>query len=362
MLSVGVKRVFRPFGGGAALVLCQAEPADQGRHPAILPGRQLAVAMTVGEPQDPRRISSPRALAMASPRISATIRRSSARWRSAPRARHGCAAASLPKARSIRTTCPAPQRLARGPVLRAVSARAGEQERRQAGRADAQPVLSVYAAAAIAAGAEAYYVPARRETGFLPDFEHVPETCCNARSAAYFCSPSNPEGARAPTEDYWRALFRLAERYDFTVLADECYCEIYDEEPPLGSTDIRCQMRGDFERLLVVPFAVQALERARACARVSWRDGAADRADAAPSAMSSAPQVPLPVMAASAACWRDEAHVEARARSIGGGLRSPSGCSATCRASGGRPGGFYRLAGCRRRRGLCQGIVARAAG
>ena len=32
---------------------------------------------------------------------------------------------------------------------------------------------------------------------------------------------------------------------------------------------------------------------------------------------------------------------KARARSTGGGLRWPNGCSATCRASAGRPGGFY---------------------
>ena len=30
-------------------------------------------------------------------------------------------------------------------------------------------------------------------------------------------------------------MFALADKYDFTVLADECYCEIYDDEPPLGA-------------------------------------------------------------------------------------------------------------------------------
>jgi len=33
-----------------------------------------------------------------------------------------------------------------------------------------------------------------------------------------------------------KTLHKLS--YDFAVLADECYCEIYDETPPLGSTEI----------------------------------------------------------------------------------------------------------------------------
>ena len=170
------------------------------------------------------------------------------------------------------------------------------------------PFYSVYPAAAIAAGAEPYYVPARRETEFLPDFDHVPESVLRRTVAAFFCSPSNPEGACASEAD-WRALFELAERYDFTVLADECYSEIYDEEPPLGSTDVRYRMRGDFERLL----AFHSLSKRSSAPGL--RSGFVVGPPALISQMTffrntSAPQVPLPVLAASAAAWRDETHVE----------------------------------------------------
>ena len=170
------------------------------------------------------------------------------------------------------------------------------------------PFYSVYPAATIAAGAEAYYVPARRETGFLPDFDQVPESVLRRTVAAFFCSPSNPESACA-SEKYWRALFELADRYDFTVLADECYCEIYDEVPPLGSMDIRYRMRGDFERLLSF----------HSLSKRSSAPGLRSGFVAGPAPLisqmtffrnTSAPQVPLPVLAASAAAWRDEAHVE----------------------------------------------------
>ena len=90
---------------------------------------------------------------------------------------------------------------------------------------------------------------------------------------------------------------------------DECYCEIYDEVPPLGSMDIRYRMRGDFERLLSF----------HSLSKRSSAPGLRSGFVAGPAPLisqmtffrnTSAPQVPLPVLAASAAAWRDEAHVE----------------------------------------------------
>src|SRR3954470_8209442 len=65
------------------------------------------------------------------------------------------------------------------------------------------PFYVTYPAAVLAAGAEAYYVPSRQETGFLPDFASVPKDVLERTVAAFFCSPSNPEGACATASD-WR--------------------------------------------------------------------------------------------------------------------------------------------------------------
>ena len=170
------------------------------------------------------------------------------------------------------------------------------------------PFYGVYPAAAIAAGCEPYYVPSRAETGFLPDFANVPEAALKRTVAAFFCSPSNPESACAATAD-WQRLFKLSDQYDFTVLADECYAEIYDRDAPVGGLSVRYDMSGGFERLLsfhslskrsnvpglrsgfmVGPPAVMAKMRA-------FRNLAG-------------PQVPIPVMAASEAAWNDDRHVE----------------------------------------------------
>src|SRR5258708_9288836 len=100
------------------------------------------------------------------------------------------------------------------------------------------PFYVTYPSAVLAAGAEPYYVPARAATGFLPDFGAVPKPILERTVAAFFCSPSNPEGACANAGD-WRRLFELADRYDFTGLAAERYSAISAAVPPSGPPSVR---------------------------------------------------------------------------------------------------------------------------
>ena len=175
------------------------------------------------------------------------------------------------------------------------------------------PFYVTYPTAVLAAGAEPYYVPARAETGFLPDFAAVPKAILERTVAAFSCSPSNPQGACASAAD-WRKLFELADHYDFTVLADECYCEIYDSVPPAGALSVRYAMTGGFERLI----AFHSLSKRSSAPglRSGFAVGAPDLiATLTRFRNTSAPQVPLPVLEASIAAWSDEAHVaEMRAR------------------------------------------------
>jgi N-succinyldiaminopimelate aminotransferase len=166
------------------------------------------------------------------------------------------------------------------------------------------PFYQCYAAAALSAGGEPVFVPATAATGFLPDYASVPKSVLERTAAVYICSPSNPEGACA-SQDYWRTLFALADQYDFVVFADECYADIYLDKPPVSALPMR---GAPYERLLtfhslskrsglpglrsgIVAGNAQTIERFR-----SFRNYAG-------------PQVPLPIIAASAAAWRDEAHV-----------------------------------------------------
>jgi aspartate/methionine/tyrosine aminotransferase len=152
-------------------------------------------------------------------------------------------------------------------------------------------------------------VPARAETGFLPDYASLPKSVLDRTAAVYLCSPSNPEGACA-SEAYWRELFALADRHDFAVFADECYADIYLDKPPLGALSARQRQTGGFERLLTF----HSLSKRSGLPGLRSGIVAGD-----PALMTkfrafrnyAGPQVPRPILAASAAAWRDEDHVEA---------------------------------------------------
>ncbi|MDH5797379.1 MAG: aminotransferase class I/II-fold pyridoxal phosphate-dependent enzyme [Paracoccaceae bacterium] len=112
------------------------------------------------------------------------------------------------------------------------------------------PFYQVYAVAALAAGAEPYFVPATAATGFLPDFKSVPAEILNRAAIAYVCSPSNPQGAVA-SRSYWTDLLGLSEKYDFRVFSDECYSEIFRETPPTGALAVASQIKADPERVVI---------------------------------------------------------------------------------------------------------------
>jgi N-succinyldiaminopimelate aminotransferase len=171
------------------------------------------------------------------------------------------------------------------------------------------PFYGVYPAAVLAAGAEPYYVPSLQETNFLPDFGSVPKDILARTVAAFYCSPSNPESACASRQE-WRNVFRLADEFDFVVLADECYSEIYDAQAPIGALEVRLTSHPDCERLL--SFHSLSKRSSLPGLRSGFMVGpGALIAELRAFRNLAAPQLPLPVMEASAAAWNDDAHVEA---------------------------------------------------
>lgn len=170
------------------------------------------------------------------------------------------------------------------------------------------PFYQCYAAAAIAAGAEPVYVNATAATGFLPDWEALPPDLLARTAAVFMCSPTNPEGAVAREPD-WRTLFGLADAYDFAVLADECYAEIYGATPPPGALPARLAMTGGRASRLLVFHSLS-----KRSSLPGLRSGFVAGDPALIAAFrelrsTSAPTLPLPIQAASAAVWGDEEHV-----------------------------------------------------
>ncbi len=169
------------------------------------------------------------------------------------------------------------------------------------------PFYQVYAAAVLSVGAEPVFVPATADTGFLPDYESLSAEILNRVALAYLCSPANPQGAVA-SRDYLKRLLQLAETHDFTLLADECYSEIWRDAPPTGALEAAADVGANPERVAVfhslskrsnmpglrsgfVAGGPEAIQRFR---QLRSYGGA---------------PVPLPIQRVSERAWQDETHV-----------------------------------------------------
>ena len=169
------------------------------------------------------------------------------------------------------------------------------------------PFYQVYMIAAISAAADPIMVPATLETGHLPDFANLPVDVLNRTTAAYICSPANPQGAVA-TREYWTELLALAEKYDFKIFADECYSEIYRDTPPVGALQVAHEIGADPDRVVIF----HSLSK-----RSNLPGLRSGFVASGPNTMREIKQLrnyagaplPLPLQAAAAAVWADEEHV-----------------------------------------------------
>jgi len=169
------------------------------------------------------------------------------------------------------------------------------------------PYYHVYSAGAAMSGAETVFLPATRATGFLPDLDAIDPALLARTALFYLCSPANPQGALADLA-YLKRLVGLAREHDFVLLVDECYAEIYDQDPPPGALEACAALGGATDKVLVMhslskrssapglrsgfvagcPTLVRMFQRLRSYG---------------------GPTVPLPLLAAATALWDDEAHV-----------------------------------------------------
>lgn len=114
------------------------------------------------------------------------------------------------------------------------------------------PFYQIYEGAALLAQAEPHYLTGAAEQGFLPNFLAVPGSVWERTQLVYICTPGNPSGAVMPRESIEQIL-NLADRYDFVVVSDECYGEIYldEDSPPTGLLAVAAETgRSTYERCL----------------------------------------------------------------------------------------------------------------
>ncbi len=170
------------------------------------------------------------------------------------------------------------------------------------------PFYQVYFGAAVMNGAAPVFVPATKETAFLPDFAGVARADLDRAAMAYLCTPANPQGAVA-SMDLLKASIRLARQHDFVLISDECYSEIYDTTPPAGALQACAELGDGFANVLV--FNSLSKRSSVPGLRAGFVAGDADLIAKFLKLRAHGGAVqPVPVLNAAAALWRDEAHVE----------------------------------------------------
>jgi N-succinyldiaminopimelate aminotransferase len=170
------------------------------------------------------------------------------------------------------------------------------------------PSYHVYKGAATMAGADAVFLDATRDNGFMPDLAAIPRETLERTALFYLCSPANPQGTVASL-DYLKQAILLARQYDFVLAVDECYAEIYDQAPPPGALEACAALGPGFDQVVVF----HSLSKRSSAAGLRSGFVAGDpRLIGHYSHLRSygGCQVPLPIQAAATALWRDEAHVE----------------------------------------------------
>lgn len=114
------------------------------------------------------------------------------------------------------------------------------------------PFYQIYEGAALLAGARVRLLNTLPENDFALDLDALDAETWARVQLLFVCSPGNPTGKVLNLEE-WQALFRLSDRYGFTIASDECYSEIYFDEacPPLGGLQAAHLSGRNLERLVI---------------------------------------------------------------------------------------------------------------
>jgi aspartate/methionine/tyrosine aminotransferase len=170
------------------------------------------------------------------------------------------------------------------------------------------PFYQVYFGAAVMNGAAPVFVPATRQTGFLPDYTRAAAKDLADAAMAYLCTPANPQGSVAGLEQLKSAI-TLARKHDFVLISDECYSEIYTGPPPAGALAASAALGEGVRNVLV--FNSLSKRSSAPGLRAGFVAGDADLIDKFRKLRAHGGAVqPMPVMAAATALWRDEKHVD----------------------------------------------------
>lgn len=84
------------------------------------------------------------------------------------------------------------------------------------------------------AGAEPYYMPLKKENGYIIDLTAIPEDVARAAKLMIVSYPNNPTTAMAP-DSFYEDLIAFAKKYEIIVLHDNAYSDLVFDGKTCGS-------------------------------------------------------------------------------------------------------------------------------
>ena len=91
------------------------------------------------------------------------------------------------------------------------------------------PFYQIYGGATTLAGGKAKFLDCPEEKNFQPDLGSLKGEDWQKCQILVLCSPNNPSGSVLPLSKL-KDILDLAEKYDFYVVSDECYVDLYTSE------------------------------------------------------------------------------------------------------------------------------------
>ena len=96
------------------------------------------------------------------------------------------------------------------------------------------PCYPVFADGPLLAGAKLYYMPQKRENGYVIRLDEIPEDVARQAKFMVVSYPNNPTTVMAP-DRFYEALIEFAKKYDIIVLHDNAYSELVFDGKHCGS-------------------------------------------------------------------------------------------------------------------------------
>lgn len=96
------------------------------------------------------------------------------------------------------------------------------------------PCYPVFADGPLLAGADLYYMPQKKEHGYVIQLSEIPEEVARRAKFMIVSYPNNPTTAMAP-DSFYQELVAFAKKYDIIVLHDNAYSELVFDGNTCGS-------------------------------------------------------------------------------------------------------------------------------